>query len=155
VKKNQKKIIKNNTVNMLTLNNLVTTTTKKKRVGRGGNRGKNAGAGHKGQLKRAGKTRVGFEGGGQSMIRRTPKIKGYKFTGKINKGLEVLPLSYLDQYLEDGSEVTLDLLKDKGLLKKLTKKVRIIANRKISKSFKFDTNNDSVYLSKGAKQYFK
>jgi large subunit ribosomal protein L15 len=139
---------------MLTLQNLVATTTKKQRVGRGGNRGKNAGKGHKGQQKRAGKTPVAFEGGGKSFVRRTPKVRGHKFTGKVRKGHEVVPVSYLEQYLDDGATLTLDLLKEKSLVPKLTKFVRVIKNKDIKKAFKLDTNDESVYLSKGVQQYF-
>jgi large subunit ribosomal protein L15 len=65
---------------IIQLNNLEKTTQKRKqRVGRGvgSNRGKNCGLGNKGQSKR-GHVRIGFEGGQKSLIRRTPKFRGFK-----------------------------------------------------------------------------
>ena len=49
------------------------------RVGRGvgGRRGKTAGRGHKGQKARS-KVRVGFEGGQMPLIRRVPKLRGFR-----------------------------------------------------------------------------
>jgi large subunit ribosomal protein L15 len=134
---------------MLTLHSLPKTTTKRQRVGRGGNRGKNSGAGHKGQLKRAGKTRVGFEGGQKPLTRRTPKFKGYQFAGKKSKQTISLPNSYIEKFFKDGEQVTLQILKDSDAVEKTVKKVRVFYSKPFTKKLLFDTNSDTVYVTKG------
>ncbi len=134
---------------MLTLQSLPKTTAKKQRVGRGGNRGKNAGAGHKGQLKRAGKTRVGFEGGQKPLTRRTPKFKGYQFAGKKSKQIISLPNSYIEKFFNEGDEITLQKLKDTKAVELTVKKVRVIYSKPFTKKLTFDTNSDTVYVTKG------
>ncbi len=137
---------------MLTLSNLTKTVTKKsKRVGRGGNRGKNSGLGNKGQNKRAGKPRVGFEGGQKSLIRRSPKYKGYNFSGKSERDLEVLSLTILERNYNDGENVTLVNLLEKNIIKKTTKRVRIIKAGQISKKITVE-EGDEIHLTKGAKE---
>ena len=136
---------------MFSSNSLPKTATSKKRIGRGGKWGKNATKGNKGQLKRAGKTRVGFEGGGRSLIRRTPKLRGYNFNGKSTRDMTVLSLTILDKNFEEGDNINLDVLIAKNIIDKKIKRVRIIKAGQTAKKFKFD---DSIYLTKGAKEIF-
>jgi large subunit ribosomal protein L15 len=135
---------------MFLINNLPKTVTiKKKRVGRGGNSGKNAGYGHKGQTKRAGKSRIGFEGGQKSLIRRTPKVKGYGFLATKKRDLAVFNLNIIDKSFEAGDKVDITSLIAKGLIDEKIKKVRIINSGELKKNLTFDET--SVYLTKGVK----
>ncbi|MBQ4517026.1 MAG: 50S ribosomal protein L15 [Clostridia bacterium] len=88
------------------------------RVGRGhgsGN-GKTAGRGHKGQNARSGGgVRPGFEGGQMPLYRRLPK-KG--FTNIFAKFYAQINVSDLNKFA-DGTEVTAEVLKAEGIVKKL------------------------------------
>ncbi len=88
----------------------------KKRVGRGqgsGN-GKTAGRGHKGAKSRSGfKHKRGFEGGQMPLHRRVPK-RG--FHNPFRESYEVVNLDTLDQRFETGTEITPDLLRERGLV---------------------------------------
>ena len=85
------------------------------RVGRGerGRRGKTAGRGTKGQKAR-GSVRPGFEGGQMPLQRRLPKLKGFK-----NRNKEYFALINVERLnaFEDGTEVTPDELRGRGLVK--------------------------------------
>ena len=111
-----------------------------KRVGRGyaSGLGKNCGTGHKGQNSRSGGgVRIGFEGGQSALYRRSPK-RG--FTNYTEKEYATINVSELES-LRAGSKVTLEVLKEKGILKtkyntlkvlgngKLTKKLTVVANK--------------------------
>ena len=111
-----------------------------KRVGRGygSGLGKNSGTGHKGQNSRSGGgVRIGFEGGQTPIYRRSPK-RG--FTNYTEKDYATINVGDLES-LRAGSKVTLETLKEKGILKtkytslkvlgdgKLTKKLTVVANK--------------------------
>ena len=111
-----------------------------KRVGRGygSGLGKNCGTGHKGQNSRSGGgVRIGFEGGQTPIYRRSPK-RG--FTNYTEKEYATINVGELES-LKAGSKVTLESLKEKGLLKTkyttlkvlgngtLTKKLTVVANK--------------------------
>ncbi|MEI6728956.1 MAG: 50S ribosomal protein L15 [bacterium] len=135
---------------MILLNNLQKIKLQNsKRVGRGGNRGKNSGNGNKGQQKRAGKTRIGFEGGQKSLIRRTPKIKGYNFSGKRNLDLKTFGSSTIAKLFTDNDVISIASLREKGLINEKTKRVRIIKSSGVDFKPKVDANDTSIYLTKG------
>jgi large subunit ribosomal protein L15 len=140
---------------MIVTNNLQKTTQgRKQRVGRGNgsNRGKNSGAGNKGQTKR-GHVRIGFEGGQKALIRRTPKFRGFKQHDFKNKAS--FSLSVLDTHLDNKAVVTLALLVEKGLISDFVKTVRILKpTTEVKKSFVFP-EDDTIYLTKGAKENIK
>ena len=86
-----------------------------KRVGRGygSGLGKNCGTGNKGQNSRTGGgVRIGFEGGQTSMYRRSPKRGFTNYTEKEYATVNVGDL----ETLKAGSKVTLETLKEKGIL---------------------------------------
>jgi len=91
------------------------STSSKVRVGRGerGRRGKTAGRGTKGQKAR-GAVRPGFEGGQMPLQRRLPRLKGFK-----NRNKEFFALVNVERLNDfpDGSEVTPDELRNRGLVK--------------------------------------
>lgn len=87
------------------------------RVGRGygSNWGGTSGRGHDGQNSRSGGgVRPGFEGGQLPLFRRIPK-RG--FTNIFAKQVETVNVSDLNVF-EDGTEVTVDALIERGLVKK-------------------------------------
>ena len=119
----------------------------KKRLGRGigCTLGKTAGKGHKGQKARAGGYhKTGFEGGQQPLQRRLPK---FGFTSQKNKLTERLPLSVLHKLDKDAGVVTLEALKNAGLIKLSTKKVKFYASADYEGSFSV---SDSIKLTAGA-----
>lgn len=94
------------------------SVTKSKRLGRGtgSGLGKTAGKGHKGQNARSGGgVRPGFEGGQMPLIRRLPK-RG--FTNNWKKVYTTINVSDLER-LENGTVVTAELLKSKGMIAKI------------------------------------
>jgi large subunit ribosomal protein L15 len=108
----------------------------RKRVGRGtaGTRGKTAGRGMKGQGAR-GNVKPGFEGGQMPLIRRVPKLKGFKNPFRIEYA--VVNLDTLQNF--EGDDVNPDTLRDRGLVHKqglvkilgrgeLTRRVRVSAH---------------------------
>jgi large subunit ribosomal protein L15 len=85
------------------------------RVGRGraGARGKTAGRGMKGTGAR-GTIRAGFEGGQMPLIRRVPKLKGFKNPFRVS--YQVINLDTIDETGLD--EVSPDSLRERGLVHK-------------------------------------
>lgn len=82
--------------------------------GAGSGNGKTAGRGHKGQKARSGGgVRPGFEGGQMPLFRRLPK-RGFN-NARFATRFVVLNVARLNEF-EDGAVVTVDLVKEKGLL---------------------------------------
>ena len=94
-------------------------TKARKRVGRGvgSGLGKTSTKGNKGQKARSGAKKNGFEGGQMPLARRLPK-RG--FTNIYAKEYTVINISDLN-CLEDGTEVTAELLKKMGIISKIEK----------------------------------
>jgi len=108
------------------------STKKRKRIGRGAGsgHGKTATKGHKGQKARSGGSiKPGFEGGQMPLQRRLPK-RG--FTPLCKKEFVLIKLSDLDKF-PANSDVTLEVLKENGLLAKVTLPVKILATGEITK----------------------
>ena len=106
---------------------------RKKRIGRGtgSGLGKQAGKGMKGQNSRtSGGVRVGFEGGQMPLFRRIPK-RG--FTNIFAKEYNCLNVDRLNVF-ENGTEITLDLLLETGLISKRKDGVKILGNGELQKS---------------------
>ncbi|MDI9346944.1 MAG: 50S ribosomal protein L15 [Methylacidiphilales bacterium] len=118
----------------------------KHRVGRGKGCGwgKTSGRGHKGQHARAGGYhKIGFEGGQMPLVRRLPK---FGFTSLIKPFRAELTLARLNTL--DNSEITIDFLKQTGIISSKVEKVKIIATGTLSKSFSVV----GVSVSKKARQ---
>jgi len=112
---------------------------RKIRVGRGraSGKGKTAGRGHKGQMSRAGATHKPlFEGGQMPFVRKLP-IRGFN---NINRK-EILPVN-LDALnaFEDGTEVTIELLKEKGLVNGRFDGVKVLGNGSVEKKLTVKVN---------------
>jgi len=104
----------------------------KKRVGRGqgsGN-GKTAGRGHKGAKSRSGfKHKRGFEGGQMPLHRRVPK-RGFHNPFRVE--YEVVNLDTIAETFDAGTDVTPELLRERGLVGKRGG-VKVLARGDISK----------------------
>ena len=101
------------------------------RVGRGigSGKGKTSGAGQKGQTSRSGVAINGFEGGQMPIYRRLPK-RG--FTNLFKKQFGVVNLGTLQTAvdngdLEEGANVTVALLAEKGLARPQKDGLRLLA----------------------------
>lgn len=104
-----------------------------RRVGRGhaSGWGKTAGKGHKGQKARSGGgVRPGFEGGQMPLQRRIPK-RG--FNNIFAKKVVTVNLSELNRKFDDGADVTIDALKEAGIVKNSFDAVKVLGNGKIEK----------------------
>ncbi|MEI7749919.1 MAG: 50S ribosomal protein L15 [Candidatus Moraniibacteriota bacterium] len=111
----------------------------RKRVGRGGNRGKTAGRGTKGQKSRSGASVDPlFEGGRSSIIDRLKKVKGFK---SPNPKRTTLTLAFLEHHFEAGDEVSRETLIAKKLFspKKVTGGFKVVSSGELSKALSFDS----------------
>jgi large subunit ribosomal protein L15 len=103
------------------------------RVGRGHGSGlvKTSGRGQTGQKSRAGgNIPPDFQGVGISFFRRIPKLGGFKPLNKIT--YSAVNVSDLNRF-DDGAEVTVDLLKDAGLVRKKDKHVKLLGGGDLEK----------------------
>ena len=109
------------------------STFERKRVGRGigSGTGKTSGKGHKGQNARSGGgVRPGFEGGQMPIYRRLPK-RG--FTNIFAKEYVAINVEALNK-LENGSEVTAEILKANGIISKVCDGIVILGRGEINKA---------------------
>lgn len=106
-------------------------TKRRKRVGRGesSGKGKTAGRGTKG-TKARGEVRIGFEGGQMPLIRRVPKLKGFKPPNRTTYGS--VNLSQLGEL--EGSELGPDELRAAGLVRKRDELVKILGSGELKKA---------------------
>ena len=103
-----------------------------KRVGRGigSGTGKTCGRGHKGQKSRSGGTvRPGFEGGQMPLKQRLPK---FGFTSR--KSLVSAEVRLNEIAKVEGDVVTIDTLKQAGLLVNTVKFAKVVLSGEISRS---------------------
>lgn len=102
------------------------------RVGRGesSGKGKTSGKGNKGQMSRKGhKRKATFEGGQMRLIRRMPK-RGFHSPNRISYcPVNVVELAGFDQ----GSEVTVELLRKAGLVNGSDCKVKILGSGELDR----------------------
>ena len=120
----------------------------RKRVGRGTSSGygKTSGRGQKGQLARqGGHTRLGFEGGQMPLFRTMPK-RGFNNVNR--KEYAIINLDDLNKF-EDGSEVTIENLKENGLVKKELSGVKLLANGELKVKLTVKVNKASEAAKKG------
>ena len=126
------------------LNDLIKTNKKKIRVGRGigSGKGKTSSRGHKGQKSRSGVAIKSFEGGQMPLYRRLPK-RGFK---SLNKDIiAILNLSKIQNILDKSKndiKNTLDLkiLKEKKLVNKKYKKLKILGSGEIKKNLEISAH---------------
>jgi len=134
-----------NDTNVMTLNSLANqgTAQNRKRVGRGmgSGTGKTAGRGHKGQKSRTGGgVRPGFEGGQMPLQMRLPK---FGFSSRKNNHLKEVNVKNID-----GLDlVTIETLKEKKIISKAVKKVKIFGTFDLSSK----VSVEGIKVTKGAK----
>jgi len=108
------------------------STKKEKRIGRGtgSGHGGTSTRGHKGQQARKGhKGKLGFEGGQMPLIRRLPK-RGFKNPTRV----EYAPVNVRDlEIFEDGTIITLDVLREVGMFKSKFDGVKILGTGELTK----------------------
>jgi large subunit ribosomal protein L15 len=112
--------------------------TKKTIVGRGASsKGRTCGRGHDGQNQRSGGgVRLGFEGGQMPLYRRVAR-RGFS-NAPFKQEYQIVSLDVLSANFEDGDVVTLDVLKDAGLVKGFNVQVKILSNGELSKKVIID-----------------
>ena len=114
----------------------------RKRLGRGqgSGHGKTAGKGHKGQNARSGGgVAIGFEGGQTPIYKILPK-RGFTNFNRVEYA--VVNLSDLNRF-EDGTNVTPELLKQTGLVKKQLDGIKVLANGKLDRKVNVSCNKIS------------
>ena len=135
-----------NDTNIMKLNSLSNegTAQNRKRVGRGmgSGTGKTAGRGHKGQKSRTGGgVRAGFEGGQMPLQMRLPK---FGFSSRKNNYLKEVNVKNID-----GLDlVTIETLKEKKIISKAVKKVKIFGTFDLSSKL----NVEGIKVTRGAKE---
>lgn len=113
--------------------------------GTGSGLGKTAGRGDNGQNSRSGGgVRLGFEGGQMPLYRRVPK-RG--FTNIFKKNISIVNIEQLERF-DEGTEVTPELLVQKGLAARADDGVKVLAKGAITKPITVKAN----YFSKAAKE---
>jgi large subunit ribosomal protein L15 len=133
---------------MKTIKPAIGSVKKKKRIGRGpgSGMGKTSTKGHKGQKARKGSSiRTGFEGGQTPLYRRLPKrgFKNFLFKNNYNE----INLYLLNNF-EDNTVINYEVLKEKGLINKNLKKIKILGNGELNKKLEVHAN----FLSENAKK---
>ena len=104
---------------------------KRKGRGPGSGDGKTAGRGHKGQNSRSGGgVRPGFEGGQMPLFRRIPK-RGFN-NSVFRKEYTEVKLSDFESF-ENGTEVTAELLKEKGIISKVNDGIVVLGTGNLTK----------------------
>ena len=104
--------------------------------GHGSGNGKTAGKGHKGQKARSGAPRIGFEGGQMPLYRRIPK-RG--FLNRNTKEIVAINMSKLEVF-EDGATVTIDAMKEVGIIKNPKDGVKILGYGELTKKLTVQAN---------------
>ena len=104
--------------------------------GHGSGNGKTAGKGHKGQKARSGAPRIGFEGGRMPLYRRIPK-RGFK--NRNTKDIVSINMSKLEVF-EDGATVTIDAMKEIGIIKNPRDGVKILGYGELTKKLTVQAN---------------
>ena len=107
--------------------------TPRTRVGRGiaAGQGKTAGRGTKGQKARS-RLRPGFEGGQTPLVRRVPKFTGFKNRFRVE--YHVVNVKALEQHFSGGETVTPEVLREKGLIRKAKRPVKVLAEGDLTKA---------------------
>jgi large subunit ribosomal protein L15 len=114
----------------------------RKRVGRGlgSGKGRYSGRGIKGQKSRSGshKMPAGFEGGQMPIDMRLGKLRGNtsadaKPVGPFRTYSQPVNLRDLEERFEAGAEVTLEALREKGLISSLRKDVKVLGVGELTK----------------------
>jgi len=130
-------------MDLSSLKNVAGARKPRKRVGRGSasGMGKTSTRGHKGQQARKGhKVKLGFEGGQMPLVRRLPK-RGFTNPTRVEYfGVNVCDLERFD----NGTEVTLDLLRENGLFANKFDGVKVLGSGELTKKLTVKVNGVSA-----------
>ena len=127
-------------LNELKYNEGARHSTKRLGRGQGSGQGKTAGKGHKGQNARSGGgVAIGFEGGQTPLYKRIPK-RGFTNMNRLEYG--IVNLSDLNKF-EDGTNVTPELLKQAGIVKKQLDGIKVLGNGTLEKKVNVTCNKIS------------
>ena len=129
----------------------------RKRVGRGpgSGMGKTSTRGQKGQKSRSGVSiHAWFQGGQTPLYRRVPK-RGFN-NARFRVEFATINLSDLNTFFKDGDEVTPELLREKGIVKKQLCGIKVLGNgeldRKLTvKAHRFSSSAVTKIESAGGK----
>lgn len=105
----------------------------KKRLGQGraSGQGTYAGRGGDGQKSRSGGgVRPGFEGGQTSLIKRMPKLRGFRNPNRVQA--QTLNLTDLAENFKDGDTVNFASLIEKKMVTKTNDKIKVLGDGEIS-----------------------
>lgn len=117
----------------------------KKIVGRGtgSGMGKTSTHGQKGQKSRSGASiSAWFQGGQSPLYRRLPK-RGFN-NKRFETKYATINLSDLNTFFNDGEEVTPEILKERGIIKKQLSGIKVLANGKLEKKLTVKANRFST-----------
>lgn len=123
---------------------------RRKRVGRGGKKGTYAGRGMKGQGARAG---VRMKPAIRELLKRYPKLRGYRFAGKA-KGITVVNLDILEKQFQAQDLVTPESLVAKNIVRRIQgrlPRVKILGKGELTKALKVS----QCLVSESAKKKIK
>lgn len=124
---------------------------KSRRIGRGGKRGTYSGRGVKGQKSRAG---ARFKPIIRSLIKKYPKLKGYRFKSKAksqNLKIAILNLETLEKKFKSQEKITPQVLLERKLIRRIKgrrTRVKILGRGKLTKAL----NIEGCQVSKSAKE---
>lgn len=113
-------------------------------IGRGDSSGHGSFSGHggKGQTARSGgNIKSGFEGGQTPLIRRLPKLKGFKNFNKIT--YEAINVDDLNVFA-DGTTVDLVALYDAGIISKKNRPIKLLGDGELTKKLTLKVDACSV-----------
>ena len=107
------------------------STKRRKVVGRGpgSGHGKNSTRGHKGH-KKHGQVNANFEGGQTPLHRRLPQLRGFR---AINKKIYAVVNVEILEGFDAGTEVTPELLMERGVLRDIRDGVKILGDGELTK----------------------
>lgn len=120
-------------------------TRRRRGQGNGSNRGTFSGRGCKGQNARAGGgVRLGFEGGQSGLLRRMPKLRGFRNPNRV--AAQVISTSTLSEHFKAKAKVNFDALLEKKLVNKNNPKVKVL----LDEAPTVELNIDGLLVSKSA-----
>lgn len=119
-------------------------TKNKKRIARGGKRGTYSGRGQKGQKSRAGAKIRPAE---RDLIMRIPKRRGFKNKPLTPKAW-IINVGELEKKFDNSQAITKKFLQEKGFIRELNQRVKILSEGEVKKPFKIE----GLELSKKAKE---
>lgn len=123
----------------------ITKRRKRKRIGRGvgSGHGKTSGRGHKGHGSRAGaSSRRGFEGGQTPIFMRVAK-RGFNNRAFADQ-IAIVNIRDLEQHFSDGDTVTVESLRQKGLVHGQFDGVKLLADGELTKKLNIQVHRYSA-----------